>query len=147
MRTSKPIATISYNTEEYLVSRLQELVRNKKICDYMYIKHFKEEDETKDHIHLWIKPNTLIDTMDIQDFMREYDMNDISKKPLGCIDFRASKTDDWILYSQHDPRYLASKFESRMYIYTKEDFRYYDIDTFEDLYRHAFYGSEWSQRN
>ena len=68
MRTSKPIATISYNTEEYLVSRLQELVRNKKICDYMYIKHFKEEDETKDHIHLWIKPNTLIDTMDIQDF-------------------------------------------------------------------------------
>lgn len=145
MRTSKPIATISYNTQEFLVHKLEELIANKKISDYMFINHFAEEDERKNHIHLWIKPNRLLDTMDIQRFLMELDPKN-PEKPLKCIDFRASKTDDWILYCQHYAPYLASKGESREYHYSKDDFVAHDEDTFEDLYYHAFKGSDWARR-
>jgi len=146
MRTSKPIATISYNTEAFLAERLAELVRNHKISDWIYIKHTAEVDEKKDHIHLWIKPNTLLDTMDLQNFLKEPDISDPTKKPLGCIDFRTSQVDDFILYGQHFQPYLASKGEMREFCYRREDFRFCDEDTFEDLYAHAFKGSDWAKR-
>lgn len=146
MRTSKPIATISYNTVAFLESRLAELVRNHKICDWIFIQHTAEADEKKDHIHLWIKPNTLLDTMEIQQFLKEYDLSDPTKKPLGCIDFRVSQVDDFILYSQHFAPYLASKGESREFCYLRKDFHFCDEDTFDDLYQHAFKGSDWAKR-
>lgn len=145
MRTSKPIATISYNTEEFLKLKLEELCREHKVSDYMYIKHDAEKDERKDHIHLYIQPNRLIDTMDLQDFLMELDPNN-PMKPLGCIDFRPSKADDWILYAQHYQPYLASKGEAREFSYHKEDFRYHNEDSFEDMYKHAFKGSDWARR-
>ena len=145
MRTSKPISTISYNSQEFLIHQLNELVKAHKISDYMFINHFAEEDERKNHIHLWIKPNTLLDTMDLQKHFTELDPNH-PLKPLRCIDFRFSDVDDWILYSQHYEPYLASKGESREYHYSRDDFVYYDELTFEDLYNHAFKGSEWSKR-
>lgn len=146
MRTSKPISTISYNSREFLQARLDELIQSKRICDYMYIQHEREEDEKKQHIHLWIKPNTLIDTMDLQRHFLELDVQN-PMKPKKCIDFRPSVVDDWILYNQHYRPYLVSKGEDRKIFYTKEDFYYYDEDNFEDLYNHAFKGSEWAQRN
>jgi hypothetical protein len=145
MRTSKPIATISYNTQEFLVNQLEVLIKNQKISDYIFINHFAEEDEKKNHIHLWIKPNTLLDTMDLQKYFLELDPQNPTK-PLKCIDFVPSKVDDWILYTQHYEPYLASKFESREYHYTKDDFIYHDEDNFDDLYNHAFKGSEWARR-
>lgn len=146
MRTSKPIATISYNSVEFLRMQLDQLIQSHKISDYMFIKHQAESDERKDHIHLWIRPNTLLDTMDLQKHFMELDMNN-PKKPLKCIDFRASQVDDWILYNQHYEPYLRSKGEAREFHYKKEDFYYHDEDTFEDLYIHAFKGSEWAKRD
>ena len=67
-------------------------------------------------------------------------------KPLKCIDFRVSKTDDWILYNQHFAPYLASKGETREYHYSKDDFVAADEETFEYNYQHAFKGSEWALR-
>ena len=145
MRTSKPIATISYNSPEYLTYQLNELVSKHKISDWIFITHFAEEDEKKNHIHLWIKPNTLVDTMDLQKYFLEANPAD-PKKPFKCIDFRQSSIDDWILYNQHYKPYLASKGESREYHYTRDDFVYCDEDTFDDLYNHAFKGSEWAKR-
>lgn len=146
MRTSKPISTISYNTEDFLKAKLAELLRNHKIDDYMYIRHDAEQDEKKDHIHLWLSPNRLLDTMDLQDFFKEYDPKN-PQKLLKCLPFSVSKQDDWILYGMHLPAYLATKGESREFIYTKDDFRYADEDAFERAYIHALKGSEWAQRN
>lgn len=146
MRTSKPIATISYNSENHLRMKLNELIESHKISDYMFIRHNAESDEKKDHIHLWIKPNTLLDTMDLQNHFLEVDLQNPTK-PLKCIDFRQSKVDDWILYNQHYEPYLLSKGEVREYHYLKSDFRFYDEDNFEDLYQHAMKGSEWAKRN
>lgn len=145
MRTSKPIATISYNSEEYLRYKLEELIKAHKICDYYFIHHYKEEDEAKDHIHLWLKPNTLLDTMDLQNHFKEPDQNNPTK-PLGCIDFTSSKLDDFILYGLHLEAYLAFKGEKRAYHYTKEDFRYNDADTFNEVYNHALKGSDFAKR-
>lgn len=147
MRTTKPVSTISYNSLNYLRDRLEELLTNHKICDYMFIFHHAEKDEKKDHIHLWIKPNTLLDTMDLQNFFREFDAENPTK-PLGCIDFRTTNdTDEWILYSEHFKPYLASKGQSRDYHYTKGDFKFADEDTFDDLFHHAHYASKWAMNN
>lgn len=147
MRTSKPISTISYNSLEFLTQKLEELINNHRICDYMFITHKAEQDEKKDHIHLWIKPNTLLDTMDLQNFLTELDLKNPTK-PLKCIDFRLTHdTDEWVLYVQHYAPYLASKGESREYYYSKSDFHYHDEDTFDDLYLHAFKGSKWAHQN
>lgn len=146
MRTTRPISTISYNSESFLLHQLKELVKEHKISDYMYIIHKAESDEKKDHIHLWLKPNTLIDTMDIQSFLTEIDYAH-PDKPFRCIDFRLGAIDDWLLYNQHYEPYLASKFESREHHYCKFDFRFLDEDTFEDNYKHAFFGSDWAHRN
>lgn len=145
MRTAKPVSTISYNTPAYLKAKLEELVRNRKVSDYMFIEHMPESDETKKHIHLFIVPNTLIDTMDIQDFLKEPVNN--SNKPLGCIDFRKSQEDDWILYVEHYLPYLASKCQNREWVYEKEQFVYHDEDTFNRKYLHAHKASAWAQRN
>lgn len=146
MKTKGEISTISYNSEAWLVDRLNQLIKAHKISDYAYICHKAEDDELKDHIHLYIKPNTLLDTMMIQEFLEEPDP--VVGKPRKCIDFHRTKDlDEWILYCQHYRPYLVTKGEDRRYCYTKEDFRFYDEDTFEFLYHHAFHGSKWAQRN
>lgn len=146
MQTSKPISTISYNSQEYLIARLEELIQAHTISDYMFINHFAEADEKKNHIHLYIEPNKKIDTMSLQEFFNEFDASN-PDKPFKCINFKSSKVDDWILYVEHFAPYLATKGESREFHYTKDDFVYYDGDTFDDLYHHAHYGSEWAHRN
>lgn len=144
MRTSKPIATISYNTQEFLLYKLNEMIKSHTISDYIFINHFAEEDERKNHIHLWLKPNKLLDTMDIQAFLTEVDSLNPTK-PLKCIDFVTSNVDDWILYGMHLEPYLKSKNEERQYHYTKDDFIFYDEDSFEYLYNHALKGSDWAK--
>lgn len=146
MRTSKPIATISYNTEEFLKARLEELHKNHTIDDYIYIHHDAEEDEKKDHFHVWVSPNKLLDTMVLQDYFNELDPKH-PDKPLKCMPFRASVQDDFILYGMHLQSYLLSKGQIRAYVYNKGDFRYCDEDTFEEAYRHALHGSEWAHRD
>lgn len=143
MRTRKPIATISYNHEEFLRGRLDDLKRRHLISDYMFIPHKKEQDEAKDHIHLWIRPNQTLDTMQIQEEMKEPN----PKERRGCIDFVSSDIDEWILYTQHYKPYLASKGQNREYHYQKEDFRFADEDNFQENYVHAFRGSKWAERN
>lgn len=145
MRTSKPISTISYNSKDFLEFKLIELLKNHVISDYMFIYHFREDDETKNHFHVWLSPNKLLDTMDLQNHFIEHDFE--HDKPLKCIDFRSSDIDEWILYCMHYAPYLASKGQSREYHYKKEDFSFYDYDTFNENFNHAFNGSEWAKRN
>lgn len=107
MATQKPISTISYNTESFLVEHLESWLKAHIIQSYQYICH-KGEDGDKDHIHLRIEPNKRIDPMDLQEQLKEY-VNG-NKKPLGCRPFRPSKEEDWTLYAVHDKDYLALKY-------------------------------------
>lgn len=146
MKTRKTIATISYNSVEWLEFKLWELIDSHTISDYFFIVHQPEEDEKKPHIHLWINPNKTIDTMDLQNYLKEFDP-DNPDKPKKCINFVNSKVDDAILYFIHDKNYLRMKGESRKYHYLKDDFHYFDEDTFDELYNHAYRGSDFALKN
>lgn len=107
MATQNPISTISYNTESFLVEKLNNWLAAHIIQSYQYICH-KGEDGDKDHIHLRIEPNKRIDPMDLQEQLREYQFG--KEKPLGCRPFRPSKEEDWFLYVVHDKDYLRLKY-------------------------------------
>lgn len=144
MHTSKAISTISYNSHGFLIDKLMKLRENGIISDWFCIKHYAEEDESKDHYHVWIMPNQRIDTLRLQEQFREFDPK-IPEKPLGCIDFTMSNPDDAILYFQHFKEYLAYKGQSRKYHYLREDFYYADALCFEDRYNHAFKASDFAR--
>lgn len=146
MKTKREIATISYNTVDFLVMKLDQLLNDHVISFWMFISHLPDEDEKKAHHHVFVIPNGQLDTMDLQVEFREYDPNK-PDKPLGVIHFEYSKKDDWILYGEHYEPYLASKFQSRKHHYTKEHFVTSDEDTFDYYYNHAFTASDWAVKN
>lgn len=109
MATNQPISTVSYNSEKFLLMKLNEWLNCHLISEWSYIKHIGEDGD-KNHIHLRVVPNRRLDPMDLKDDLREYDPN--HEKPLGCLGFRPSKEEDWLLYVVHDSEYLRMKYNS-----------------------------------
>ena len=95
MITSKPVGTISYNTESYLVSVLDRLVKSRIVCNYWYILHHGENGD-KDHYHVRLELAKRYDTSCIRDMFDEPDPT--SDKPLGCMPFVYSDLSHWIIY-------------------------------------------------
>ena len=120
MLTSCAISTITYNTIKFLDDTLTGLIEKGKISFYCYIFHKAEDDELKDHIHLFIIPCSRIDTFALEGVLKEVDPhNDL---PLGCIPFVHSKWEDWFLYGLHDDLYLRIKGKPpRKFHYSKSD--------------------------
>ena len=118
MRTSKPFSTISYNSVNFLKSKLDEMITDKWIDFYAFVRHSPEDDELKEHIHLYIVPSTLLQTDYITEHLQEYDSTH-PDKPLGCIACKSSKFDDWYMYGLHDKAYLASKGQARKHYYVQ----------------------------
>lgn len=121
MRTSRPIATISYNTADYLNTVLGELTRKRAITFWAWVEHYPEDDETKAHKHLYIVPNGQIDTDTLREQFVQVDLTNPTLKPLGTLNFRPSKFVDWYLYALHDSTYLETKGQARRYHYTLDD--------------------------
>jgi len=133
VRTTKPIATISFNSASYLKLKLDELKKAKVISVYHFIEHLPEDDEggKKKHIHLYIEPSKLIQTDDLAEHFLEFDAAK-PDKPRKCLLFRTSKFGDWYMYAIHDKAYLAAKGQSRRYHYCYDDIVTSDAD---ELYR------------
>lgn len=105
--TDRPISTVSYNTEAFLLNKLKQLTDAHIIQSWAYIKHVGEDGD-KDHIHLRMEPNKRIDKMTMKEYFEEPDPDcDI---PLGCLPFRPSKEEDWLLYVVHEPTYMKIKY-------------------------------------
>ena len=120
MRTSKAVSTISYNSEEFLKQKLDELMSEGVIEFYAFIKHKAEEDEENDHIHLYMQPMRYINTEVLLDRFIENDAS--NNRCFRCICMKTSKFDDWYLYAKHDRVYLSSKGQRRIYHYEEKDF-------------------------
>lgn len=129
MNTSKPIAGISYNTEDFLKGKLKEWVKNQVIEYGMIIRHKKEGDEKKDHWHALLIPAKRLQTMDLETDSQEPDPNN-PDKPLKILGLSVSKVSDWVMYCLHDPLYLAEKGLQRVHQYSLEDFWSTDEDRF-----------------
>ena len=139
MRTIKPISTISFNTKDYLLARLDDLLAAECISFYSVILHYAEEDETKDHFHVYVQPNGRIDT----DRLREALVEPVpgEHKPLGCLPIVSSKFVEWYLYGLHDKDYLATKGQTRKYHYRDDDF----INSNDDVFVEFKYTSDFSK--
>lgn len=129
MKTTKPIATISFNTPAFLELKLNELLRAGKISFWAFVPHKPEDDEAgkKEHSHLYVEPSKMMQTDDLKAELKEYDPEH-PDKPRGCLTFKSSKFDPWYLYGLHDKRYLASKSQSRRFHYQYDDFITCDPD-------------------
>lgn len=132
MKTRKSISTLHYIDIDTLVIKLDDLVSKNKISFYGCIEHLKEEDETKNHIHLFIVPNGEVDTDQLRNELEFLDPKNPTK-PIRSMPFRSSKFADWYLYSLHDTAYLLSKQQSRKFHYKKDEFRVSDEDYFNEL--------------
>lgn len=152
MKTSKPISTISYNTPVFLRNKIEEWKQKGWIEYGMWIQHQADDDNTKIHHHVFLKPAKLIQTMDLEMESIEipvfrvpnYPVDDTgctslvpsTVKPLKMISFRSSKESDWILYGIHDPTYLAEKGMTRNIHYSFSDIQSTCSDTLHDMITH-----------
>lgn len=131
MKTTKPISTISYNTEAFFELKMNELLKAGIISFYAFIKHEGESDDevrdAKDHIHAYIEPAKSVQTEDLRKMLQQIDFEH-PNKPLGCMPFNSSKFQDWYLYSIHDLDYLASKGLQKQFYYSLEDMKTSDED-------------------
>lgn len=145
MSTSRPQSTISYNTEEFLIGTLNDLVKDYVISSWFFIKHDAEEDEKKDHYHVWIEPNGCINPMRVAERFIEPDPEG-NELPLGVLPFHYSDPNNAIPYFEHNIFYLSMvKHEEREFIYEKKDFKCSNDLYFDRLYRHAFKASDWAK--
>ncbi len=133
MKTQKKLSTITYNTEKFLVNKLNDLLSTGVIVSWFYIKHKAEEDTKKEHIHLLVEPATRIDTVKLQHLFVEPSI--ISPdSPLGCMPFQTtSNFADWYLYIIHDIDYLREKGLVKKYHYKKEEVKTSNNDYFDSL--------------
>lgn len=141
MATSKPISSISYNTEDFLVSKLDDLIQSGVISFWVYIKHNGEsriDDEAngKDHLHLLMIPNKCVDLVEVGKVFKQFYANDPAH-PLRCMPFRTSKTEDWLLYALHDPDYIMLHGLDKTYVYDVVDFKSSDPDFLHQLWIEA----------
>ena len=128
MRTSKPISTISFNSTQFLVVKLEELRLAGRISFWAFIAHLPEDDEggKKEHHHLYVEPSKMLQTDDLRRELQEPDP--ASDRPRGTLTWQNSRFDAWYLYALHDRRYLAQKNQSRKHHYAHEEFISSDPD-------------------
>lgn len=129
MRTTKPISTISFNSPNFLLTKLEELTKAGVLSFWAAIVHMPEDDEggKKQHIHVYAEPARMLQTDDLKQQLQELDPNN-PEKPLGCISWHSSKFGDWYLYALHDRAYLASKGQSRKHHYSHDSVYSSDAD-------------------
>lgn len=119
MNTIKPFSSIWYGSPDFLKMKLDLLVKSRVLLFYAFIKHHAEEDEKKDHIHVYMVPDGRIDTDVIMNEIIEYDL--INVLPIKLLPIKSSKFREWYLYSTHNITYLLSLGQNRKYTYSKDD--------------------------
>lgn len=135
MKTRRLVSTIAYNSPQFLADLLARLQANGSIDWAHWIRHWKEEDEKKDHWHLILQPSKAIDTEELRKLFAEVDPKD-PLHPLRPQPFRVSKSvDDWLQYAVHDREYLRLKGQARANHYSLEDVRSTDPDLVAEQWR------------
>ena len=124
MKTIKPVATVTWNSDYFLINKLNELVDSHIILFWFYVKHFAESDEKKEHIHLYIEPDIRIDTNDLRSQFEELPPKDSENKDIiRPLPFTVSKFDTAYLYLDSHG-------------YSKQFYNYTDIATSDEYLLH-----------
>lgn len=118
----------------FLVSKLKKLVEQEILSFYVLIPHQAEEDENKDHVHVFMLPAKAVDTIWLRKQFIELDPAH-PQTPLGVLPIGSSKFVHWYWYGLHDRAYLASKNMSRKYHYEADDMLTSDTEYLAELVR------------
>lgn len=131
-KTSKPLSTVTWNSEKFLVNQLNDLLKNGVISYWCYVVHKAEKSEGKEHIHLYFEPRKMVDPVDFRAYLREVDITNPSH-PIMPSRIQPSKGNHWSAYSRHDPVYIKkyTKEGIKEYQYEKSDFKSSDDILFE----------------
>lgn len=121
MKTFKPIATITYVDNDYLISQLNALVNTGDIEFWAFINHKREDITLKDHTHLFIQPIAKLETRDLQ-----FTQNELK----GTMPYKKSDFGNWFFYCSHNKLYLSSKKLEKKYTYSIGDFVASDYNSF-----------------
>lgn len=133
MKTTKPLSTISYNSFGFLTGKLKDLTANDILKFWAFIEHMPEEDEKKNHFHVFMLPAKQVDDVWLQKQFIEPDPQGARK----CLLVEKSKFVDWYWYVLHDARYLASKGQSRKFHYLPEQVFSSEPDYLAELVRNS----------
>lgn len=132
MRTQAPFSFVSWNTESFLRDTLDMLLAKGDIDFYAYIYHKAEEEQLKDHFHVFCMPSHCVDTDVIKPKFDQVDP--ANALPIKIVRITKSVWYDWYWYALHDPRYLATKsLEPKKYIYSKDKVVVSSKDYFQQL--------------
>lgn len=141
--SAKCLSTISYNTDGFLCSILNQLKKDHIIAEWMYINHHGETGDDgiteKDHKHVLFCLNgdrRIKDLQSLRDMFNEFDPT--NPKPLGVMPIENSNLADWLMYGVHNPSYLASKGLVREFSYICQDIVSSDDDWRDYEFRRAF---------
>lgn len=135
MKTTLPFSTISYNSAAFLELKLNEHLKAHTISFWAYVTHQPEEDERKEHHHVWIVPSRGILTDSLMDDFLEFDPEK-PNKPRACLPCSSSKNfADWYLYAVHDEKYLLMKGQTRKYHYRYNAVKTSNEDYLLELYK------------
>lgn len=132
MKTRRPFSSIWYGSPNFLKSSLDKLVRKGDLLFYAFVSHHKEEDEKKDHIHLYMEPDGTIDTKQLIDLIQEVDLSSENLMPVKLLPCRNSNFSEWYLYTSHNIAYLTSKGQKRKFHYSIDDFETSNEDFFRE---------------
>ena len=132
MKTTKAISTISFNTEDFLKGKLNDLVDADILSTWVYIKHQPDEDSGKEHFHVYMVPSQSVDLTKLRKQFKEPDAEK-PETPKGCLNIVKSEWVNWAWYGLHDWAYLQSKGERRNIHYKREDFVCNDADELQAL--------------
>lgn len=124
MKTFKPIATITYCDNDFLISQLNALINMGDIEFWAFINHKKESETLKDHIHLYIVPIAKLETRDLQ-----FAQNELQ----GTMPYQKADFGNWAFYCSHNKTYLASKKLQKKYTYSFSDFVCSNKSTFMSM--------------
>lgn len=143
MKTSKPISTIGYQTDDFLVKYLGYLFDEHILDGWYFIRHKPEDNELKDHAHIIMFPNGAIDTSFIWDNALQEIEGETS--PRAFMRPQLSKIIDWILYCTHNKEYLEGVYKK--YEYDLSSFIVYNADSFRDDYLQAFSSDTFAKKS
>lgn len=129
MLTRTLFSAISYNSDAFLMRKLDELVDDRVLSFWCFINHKAEADELKDHKHVLMMPCGQQETVSICRELEEYVEGDLPLKTLGV---KHSQFADWYMYALHDRDYLLSKGKEKKYHYLRDDFICSDYDLFSE---------------
>ena len=121
MRTRNPLSTISYNSDQFISVHLDDLVRRGDLQYWAFVNHKAEDQEKRDHKHVFVLPNGLVDTNNLSPMFDELAADGQINT---CKLWLPSKWGDWYLYALHDPGYLACKYDNDR----PKKYRYWDKD-------------------